>query len=113
LNSIEPFIQNLAAIDFFHADEAWATQRRPGAMQDAQQRLTQLGAWLEERDYFEDRFSAADLMMTSVLRIARHTDLVADNPILDAYQQRCEARPAFKKALADQMAAFEGTGIET
>ena len=29
LNSIEPFVQNLAAIDLFHAKEQWAKQRRP------------------------------------------------------------------------------------
>jgi glutathione S-transferase len=46
-------------------------------------------------------------MMTTVLRILRHTDLVAQRPALDAYRQRCEARPAFQKALADQLAPFE------
>ena len=55
----------------------------------------------------EDRFTAGDLMMTSVLRILRHTDLVAAEPNLAAYQARCEARPAFGRALRDQMAAFE------
>jgi glutathione S-transferase len=45
-------------------------------------------------------------MMTSVLRILRHTDLVTGRPALHAYQQRCEARPAFQKALADQVAPF-------
>ena len=46
-------------------------------------------------------------MMTTVLRILRHTGLVAQRPTLAAYQQRCEARPAFAKALVDQMAPFE------
>jgi glutathione S-transferase len=45
-------------------------------------------------------------MMTAVLRILRHTDLVAQTPNLEAYRLRCEARPAFQKALADQMAPF-------
>lgn len=44
--------------------------------------------------------------MTSVLRILRHTDLLEKEPVLVAYKQRCEARPAFAKALAGQMAAF-------
>jgi glutathione S-transferase len=44
--------------------------------------------------------------MTSVLRILRHTDLLEEEPVLVAYKERCEARPAFKKALAAQMAAF-------
>ena len=58
------------------------------------------------RDYLEDRFTAGDLLMTTVLRILRHTDLVPRYPALDAYVRRCEARPAFEKALADQMAPF-------
>jgi glutathione S-transferase len=41
-----------------------------------------------------------------VLRILRHTDLVAEIPVLEAYRLRCEARPAFRKAVADQMAPF-------
>ena len=44
--------------------------------------------------------------MVTVLRILRHTDLLAEQPSLVAYEERCEARPAFAKALAGQMAAF-------
>jgi glutathione S-transferase len=47
------------------------------------------------------------ILMTSVLRILRHTDLLEEQPVLLAYKQRCEARPAFVRALAAQMAAFE------
>ena len=49
---------------------------------------------------------AADILMTSVLRLLRHTDLLDEHPVLVAYKERCEARPAFAKALAGQMAAF-------
>ncbi|MFL4977654.1 MAG: glutathione binding-like protein, partial [Xanthobacteraceae bacterium] len=70
-------------------------------------RLRELAAWLGDRDYLEDRFTLGDLMMTTVLRIVRHTDLVAAEPKLAAYQARCEARPAFQRALRDQLAAFE------
>ena len=106
LNSIEPQIQQLAEIDLFHPDEAWAAQRRPAAVEAVQARLAKLARWLDGRDYLEDRFTAGDLLMTSVLRILRHTDLLAEVPVLDAYRQRCEARPAFQKALADQLAPF-------
>jgi len=44
--------------------------------------------------------------MTHVLRDLRHTDIVADYPKLAAFVKRAEARPAFQKALADQLAAF-------
>ena len=72
------------------------------------ERLGQLAACLDGREYLVERFTAADVLMTTVLRILRHTDLVDEHRALAAYQQRCEARPAFAKALADQLAAFEG-----
>ena len=106
LNSIEPHIQNLAAIDLFFADQEWAKLRRPGALEMVEKRLDELAGWLGGRAWLEGDFTAGDLMMASVLRILRHTDLVAARPALDAYRLRCEARPAFQKALADQMAPF-------
>jgi len=109
LNSVEPQIQNLAELDLFHARETWAPMRRPMAVEAAQKRLAAVENWLGNRDYLEDRFTAADLMMTTVLRILRHTDVVSGRPALKAYQERCEARPAFKKALADHLRPFEAT----
>jgi glutathione S-transferase len=106
LNSIEPQILNLVALDLFYAKEDWAKQRRPGALQLAQTRLNALADWLNGRDYLEDRFTAADLLMTTVLRIPRHCDLIAQMPVLEGYRLRCEGRPAFKRALAAQMADF-------
>jgi glutathione S-transferase len=44
--------------------------------------------------------------MTHVLRDLRHTDIVADYPALTRYVARNESRPAFKRALADQLAPF-------
>ena len=107
LNSVEPHIQNLAELDLFHAREDWALLRRPMAVQAVQKRLTVLEEWLGERAYLEDRFTAADLMMTTVLRILRHTVIVSKRPLLQAYQERCEARPTFQKALADHLKPFK------
>jgi glutathione S-transferase len=106
LNSVELFIRQLATIDLFNADKEWARERRPDVEKAVRKRLGELAASLGKRDYLEGRFTAGDLMMTSVLQILRHTDLVAAEPVLAAYQARCEARPAFQKALADQMATF-------
>jgi glutathione S-transferase len=72
----------------------------------AQGRLKSLSDWLEDRNYLEDRFTVADLLMTTVLRIPRHCDLIAQYPTLDAYRLRCEARPTFRRALDAQMADF-------
>src|ERR1700730_7937683 len=107
LNSVEPAVQDLAELDLFHAGEAWAQARRPQALEAVQKRLGALEDWLGGRDYLEDRFTAGDLLMTSVLRILRDTDIVSKRPALKAYQERCEARPAFKKALADHLRPFE------
>ncbi len=106
MNTIEPAIQNLAELDLFHGGQEWANLRRPAAVDFVKKRLTSLSAWLDGRDYLENRFTAADLLMTTVLRILRHTDLLSQMPTLDAYRLRCEARPAFRKAMADQMAPF-------
>ena len=106
LNSIEPALQTIAALDFFHADQRWAKEQRPSAEAFARQRLAQLAAALGEREYLEDRFSVGDLMLTTVLRIARHTSLVPEQRRLAAYRERCEARPAFQRALAAQLADF-------
>jgi glutathione S-transferase len=107
INSIEPPIQQLAEIDLFNADQDWAKARRPEVEKKVKRRLADLAARLGDRDYLEDHFTAGDLMMTTVLRNLRHTDLVAAEPRLKAFQDRCEARPAFQRALDGQMASFE------
>ena len=107
LNSIEPPIQNLAELDLFNADQEWARLRRPGLVAFVEQRLGELAASLGDRDYLEeDGFTAGDLMMVTVLRNLRHTELMAQFPTLAAYQARCEARPAFQNALAAQLGDF-------
>jgi glutathione S-transferase len=104
LNSLEPWILNVALIDRFYANEPWAKQRRPGAVEFAQKRLSALSTSLGDKPYLDgDRFTAGDLMMTTVLRILNHTDIVKSDTRLAAYIARCEARPAFKRALAAQI----------
>jgi glutathione S-transferase len=107
LNSVEPHVQNLTTIDLFFPNETWAKERRPAAEKFAVSRLDAVAASLAGRDYLEATFTAGDLLMVSVLRFLRHTTLVKDNTVLAAYQARCEARPAFKRALAAQLAHFE------
>jgi glutathione S-transferase len=107
LNSVEPHVQNLATIDLFFPNEEWAKLRRPAAEKLALSRLDGVAASLEGREYLEGRFTAGDLLMVSVLRILRHTSLVKDMPVLAAYEARCEARPAFQRALTAQLVHFE------
>jgi len=113
LNSVEPHIQNLTTIDLFFPNEDWAKARRPAAEKMAVQRLLAVATSLEGRDYLEDEFTAGDLLMISVLRNLRHTALVKDIPVLAEYQARGEARPAFQRALAAQMAHFAKNAPKT
>jgi glutathione S-transferase len=107
LNSVEPAIQNLVAIDLFYSNEEWAKLRRPGAEEFARLKLKRVADWLGDKEWLEGHFTIGDLMMASVLRIPRHTDLVAELPNLKAYVERAEQRPAFQRALADQLAVFK------
>ncbi len=108
LNSIEPFVMNVAAIDLFYAQEEWAKLRRPGAVAFVQRRLSALAMSLGDKSFLDgERFTAGDLMMATVLRILTHTDIVASDRRLAAYLERCTARPAFKRALDAQMGDFK------
>ena len=108
LNSVEFALMNLAAIDLFYKDEEWAKLRRPGAEQFARQRLEALSKSLGDKPWLDgEQFTAGDLMMGSVLRIAGHTDLVTSDPRLGPYLLRCTARPAFKRAYDAQMRDFK------
>ena len=106
LNSVEPALQQLVLVDIFHSDEEWAKLRRPGAEELVRLKLKRVSDWLGDREWLEDRFTIGDLLMVTVLRNVRHTGLVAEYPNLEAYQARGEARPAFQRALADQLAPF-------
>ena len=106
LNSIEQRVQDLVLLDAFYGNEEWAKLRKPSLRAEASKRLGQLSERLDGRDYLEGRFTAGDLMMSSVLRISRSTDLLDEFPNLAAYRARCEARPAFKKALDAHMAVY-------
>ena len=108
LNSIEPFVMDVARIDIFYADQEWAKQRRPGAVEFARKRLAGLSKALGDKPYLDgNRFTAGDLMMTTVLRILKHTDIVTSDKRLAAYIERCTARPAFKRAFDAQIADFK------
>lgn len=104
LNSIEPFVMNVALIDLFYAQEEWAKLRRPGAVEFLRKRLSALSNALGEKLFLDgERFSAGDLMMATVLRILKHTDIVTSDRRLAAYIDRCTGRPAFKRALDAQL----------
>lgn len=106
LNSVEPAFFELIAIDIFNRGQAWTKERRPQLIERIDGRLGHLSGALGDNEWLEGQFTIADLMLVAVLRQLRHTDLVAQHPNLAAYVKRAEARPAFQRALADQLAAF-------
>jgi glutathione S-transferase len=108
LNSVEPFLMNVAEVAYFIEDEAQKAARRPLVVAAAEMRLVQLEAALGDRAWLVgDGFTIADLMMASVLKIARGLGLLDGHPALASYQNRCLGRPAYRKAIADQCATIE------
>lgn len=106
VNSVEPALTNVVLVDIFYANEDWAKQRRPGAADFARLKLKRVSDWLGEREWLENRFTIGDLMMVTVFRLLRHTEIVQEFPNLAAYLERGQNRPAFQRALSDQLAAF-------
>ena len=102
-------VGNLADIDIFNPTAGWAKERRPAVEAHARKRLAELALRLGDNLYLDgDRFTAGDLLMTDVLRNVPAA-LLAEQPKLVAYVERCTARPAFQKALAAQMSDFTGS----
>jgi glutathione S-transferase len=100
-------VMNVALIDLFYADQEWAKLRRPSAEAFVRHRLASLSKALGDKRYLDgERFTAGDVMMSSVLRILRHTDIVTSDQRLAAYVERCTARPAFQRALDAQLGDF-------
>ncbi len=113
VNSLEPFLMNLAELDFFTKDQNLVQNRRPTVLAALNQRLSDLSISLGERMYLVgDEFTAADLMVSSVLKILKHTDVLEQFPNLKSYQQRCFERPAYKKAIQDQLNDFKAHSMK-
>ena len=106
LNSVEPMLFELISIDIFNRGQDWTRERRPQVVDRIDSRLKLLADALGDKEWIEGRFTIGDLMLVAVLRQLRHTDLVARHPRLAAYVARGEARPAFQRALAAQLAVF-------
>jgi glutathione S-transferase len=106
LNSIEPFVQTLFLMGFVAQGKDWQSEAKDAVRPFAEIRLTQLSKVLGDREWLEDRFTLGDLLMVDVLRAAPEDALVAAHPNLAAYVERGTSRPAFKAAMAAQLAVF-------
>jgi glutathione S-transferase len=108
LSTVEPPILELANARLLESDKPWSAQRMPLVEDRVRNRLGQLSSRLGEADWLDGAFSAGDLMMVSVLLRLRASGLLNEYPNLAAYVARGEARPAYKRALDAQLAAFTG-----
>jgi len=103
LNSVEPMIQTLVVLTVKGQGTDWLAGAIDAARPFAEQRLSRLSQALGDRDWLEDHFSIADIVMVDVLRNA-NPELLAPHPNLTAYVARGKARPAFQSAMAAHLA---------
>ena len=108
LNTVEPPILDLQTTKFLEGDRTWYEQRLPMVEDRIRDRLGELSGHLGDADWLDGAFSAGDLMMISVLLRLKVSGLLEGFPNLSAYAARGEARPAYKRAFADQLAVFTG-----
>src|SRR3546814_20295364 len=88
------------------SDEEWAKLRRPSLSEFIQGRLGRLNDAMGDQQYLVDAFSVADIAMATVLREGVEAGPIAEQPRLQAYLDRCLARPAFPRAMNEQAAAY-------
>jgi glutathione S-transferase len=93
LNSVEPHVQNFTNLDAFYAGQPWVEAYRPIAKRNLRVKLEALGIWLAGRDYLENRFTVADVVMSTVLRELRESGILAEFPVVASYLDRCERAP--------------------
>jgi glutathione S-transferase len=104
VNTVEPPILELVTAKILEGDRPWAQERMPLVQDRIRDRLRQLSARLGDADWLDGAFSAGDLMMVSVLLRVRPSGLLDEFPMLAAYVARGEARPAYERAFAAQLA---------
>lgn len=109
VSTMEPPIVEHGMMRLFESHEPWFEPRIAMIEQRVRIRLAQLSARLGDADWLDGAFSAGDLLMISVLQRLRSSNLVDEYPNLAAYVARGEARPAYQRAFAAQLAVFEAS----
>ncbi|MES2043087.1 MAG: glutathione S-transferase family protein [Pseudomonadota bacterium] len=104
LNTVEPPILELQTAKFAEGDKAWTKDRLPLIEDRIRGRVAQLSARLGDAEWLDGGFSAGDLMMVEVLKRIKMSGILNEYPNLAAYVARGEARPAYRRAFAAQLA---------
>jgi glutathione S-transferase len=111
LNTVEPPILDLGTAKLLEGDKPWSKERLPLVENRVRDRLKPLAARLGDADWLDGGFSAGDLMMVSVLLRLRSSGILDEFPTLAAYVARGEARPAYRRAFAAQLAVNTGPPV--
>ncbi|HEX9964389.1 MAG TPA: glutathione S-transferase family protein [Allosphingosinicella sp.] len=107
LTTVEPPIVELEAAMILERDRSWYAERLPMLEDRVRVRLDQLAGRLGESEWLDGGFSAADLLMVTVLRRLDETRLLEGYPSLCVYVARGEARPAYRRAFDAQLEVFK------
>jgi glutathione S-transferase len=108
LNTVEPPIVEREQARYAEGDKPWYEERRAMLDGRVRHRLNELSSRLGEADWLDGAFSAADLLMVTVLRRLSGSGILEEYPNLSAYVAGGEARPAYKRAFDDQLAVYTG-----
>jgi glutathione S-transferase len=106
LNTVEPPLVDRGIAMLLERDKPWYEQRLPLVEDRARKPLGELSSRLGDAEWLDGAFNAGDLMMVAVLFRSKGSGILDDYPNLCAYVARGEARPAFKRAFAAQLAVF-------
>ena len=108
VNTVEPPIIELANAKLLEGDKPWNKERLP-LVEDRVR--SPAGPTIRSpcnADWLDEAFSAGDLMMVSVLLRLKSSGILDEFPTLAAFVARGEARPAYKRAFAAQLAINTG-----
>lgn len=108
VSTVEPPILELANARLLEGDKPWSKERLPLVVDRVRARLNQLADRLGGADWLDGAFSAGDLMMVHVLQRLKPSGILNEYANLSAYVARAEARPAYERAFAAQLAVFTG-----
>ncbi|HEY1615194.1 MAG TPA: glutathione S-transferase family protein [Rhizomicrobium sp.] len=112
VNTVEAPILDLVIAKLVEADRPWSKERKPLVEERVRARLTQLAARVGDAEWLDGAFNAGDLMMVSVLLRLKISGMLDAFPNLAAYVARGEARPAYQRAFAAQLAVFTKQSAE-
>jgi glutathione S-transferase len=100
VSTVEPTLVCIDMIDIFDSDKA-AHKVKAEVRKLAGRWLADVERRLEGREWIACAdFTVADIIMASVLRGIRKTDLMEPYPRIKAYYRRAHARPAWQRTLA-------------